>query len=138
MAVQSYATAGRRIVNRHDRTKSVTAVVAATAKGGPNILRAIIDRVLIKRMLNERSGSRRWIRTDAHAFVIDATRDPATNCRNPIFTVIVADVGDTVTACELHRPNATSFRICQQDRIGCRLVTDAGGRVFEFPLRLRR
>src|SRR5205823_11821231 len=132
MAMQSNATAGRRIINWDDRAVSVAAVVASRAECGGHILRAVIQRVRIKRMQDERTRASFRIWTHTHALVVDTRGDAAADRRSPVLAVIITDVRQRIAAGKLRRPNSASIRISEQDRIGGCFVTNAGWRVFKF------
>src|SRR5436853_2226330 len=137
MAMQSDAPVRHRIVDRDNRTKRVASVVTARTEGGTHVLRAIVNRVAIKRMRNRPAEFLR-IWTDAHAFMIDTGSESSTHPGRPILSVVIADISEALPAGELHRPHATGVGIGKQNRIGRRLIADSSRRVFEFPFGLCR
>src|SRR5207244_2956474 len=95
-------------------------------------------RIRIERMLNERTGTGRRIWANSHPLMVDTRRNSTTDRRGPIFSAVVANVGQTVSASELGGPDSASARVSQQNRIGRRLVADSGRGILELPSGLRR
>src|SRR5689334_1761041 len=92
MTMQSNAATRRRIINRNDRSKRVTAIVAPRAERSRHVLRTIINRVRIQRVLNQRGGAGFRVWTNAHSGMINAAADSPAHRRAPILAIIVTEI----------------------------------------------
>ena len=101
MAVQTYAAASRRIVDRHDRPIALPAVVTARAERCRDLLRAVVERVGVRVHFgwNKHHAGRIW--AHPHSLMISTGADTAAHARTPVLAVVGTDIGEAVATGQL-------------------------------------
>src|SRR5438067_10996088 len=111
------AIAHRGIVDVDARTEGDAAIIAARAfRAAGDVLRTIINGVLIKRM-RRRRGGRFIVRTASKSFMIGTSRRTSRRERSPGSAVIVGVGGVAGTGGELKPEDASRVAIDKADRI---------------------